>query len=113
MRNSDLLARLGGVLMLASALWNVAVSAGWVLALIWFLVGALWLVPLALAVVQIGLALASVVFGNHRAVVLGPLIGLFVSLCNLNLPAMMLELLNLGLMFGSSVARSAEEREAW
>lgn len=113
MRNSDLLARLGGMLMLASACWNVAWSVGWIFALIWFLVGALWLVPLVLAVVQVGLALASLVFGNHRAVVLGPLLGLFVSLCNFNLPAMMLELLNLGLMVGSSVARAAEDREAW
>jgi uncharacterized membrane protein len=113
MRNSDLLARIGGLLMLFSASWNVVSAVGWILLLIWFLVGALWLIPLALAIVQLGLALASVVFGNHRAVVFGPLIGLFVSLCNFNFPAMMLELLNLGLMFGSSVARSAEEREAW
>ncbi|MEZ4239948.1 MAG: hypothetical protein R3F59_28115 [Myxococcota bacterium] len=112
MRNSDLLARLGGLLMLVSAAWNVVAAVAWILSFFLFLVGFLWVIPLVLAFVQIGIALVSLAFGNHRAVVAGPLIGLFVSLCNLNVPAMMLELLNLGLMVGSSVARAAEDRGA-
>jgi hypothetical protein len=109
MRNSDLLARIGGFVMLVSAFWNVVVAAGWVLALIWVLVGALWLVPLGLALFELGIAVASIVFGYSRAGVAAPLIGLFVSLCNLNPVAMLLELLNLVLMIGAAVARSIEE----
>lgn len=115
MRNSDLLARLGGLLMLVSASWNIASAIGWIVALIWFLIGVLWVVPLVLALMQLVLAAINIAFGHNRGTVLGPLLGLFVSLCNLNIPAMMLELLNLGLMVGASVARSAEDRErtAW
>lgn len=114
MRNSDLLARMGGALMAGSALWNVLVAATWVMSLLWFVVGLLWLVPLALAVLQLMVAGVTVVGGHNRLAVFGPLVGMFVSLCNLNFLAVMLELLNLGLMLGASVARAAEEREhAW
>lgn len=114
MRNSDLLARMGGLLMTGSSLWNVLVAATWVMSLLWFVVGLLWLVPLALALVQLVVAAVTLVGGHNRFAVFGPLVGMFVSFCNLNFLAVMLELLNLGLMFGASVARAAEERDhAW
>jgi hypothetical protein len=111
MRVSDLLTRLAAALTLITSLWNVVVAAMWVLSFWWLLVGFLWLVPLVLAISNLGLALVSLVKGHHRAALGLPLLGLFVSLCNFNFIAMFMDLLILGLMIGGYVARSTEERE--
>ena len=113
MRNSDLLARIGGVLMAVASFWNVMAAVGWVLAFWWLLFGLLWLVPLGLALLELLFAVVLVVFGHKgfgRMAWMGPLVGLFVSLCNLNFLAMMLELVNLVVMSAAAVARSAEDR---
>lgn len=111
MRASDLLTRLAGVLMLVTSAWNVVMAILWFLSLFWALIGILWLIPMVLALLNLIFAIFTIVGGHHRFSVAGPLVGLFVSLCNFNFLAMFLDLLVLGLVIAGYVARSSEDRE--
>lgn len=110
MRNSDLLVRISSFLMLFSALWNGILCLVWIAMLIWVLVGLLWFIPLIAVMVQFALSILFLVTGHNKAVAVGPLLGLFASMCNFNFFGGMLEVVNLCLMIASYVMRSNEDQ---
>ena len=95
MANHDIVARVGAVISMMAAVWNMFVSFVWIITLIWFLVGAMWFIPLILAALQIVGAVAVLVVGQHKATPLVPVVGLFVSVCNFNFLAGALEVIAL------------------
>jgi hypothetical protein len=110
MPTHDIVARIGAVISILAALWNIVLSAVWVAFFIWFLVGVLWFIPMALAVVQIIGSIAILVVGQHKATPAVPALGLLVSLCNFNMIAGMMELIALGCQGGAWYLASQEEQ---
>lgn len=108
MRTSDILTRIGGFLMLLSAAMNAVMSLMWIGVMIWFLVGVLWFVPLLLAALHAVFGIVYLVVGHHKLAIVGPLLGLCISVLNFNWLAGAIELGNLVLQIGSYVARSKE-----
>lgn len=110
MRTSDILTRVGGFLMLLSAAMNAFMSLMWIGFMIWFLVGVLWFVPLLLAAVHAVLGIVYLVVGHNKLAIVGPLLGLCISVLNFNWLGGALELGNLCLQIGSYLARSKEQQ---
>lgn len=110
MATSDILTRIGAVLMIFSALWNGVVSLFFILTMIWVLVGLFWFIPLFLAFVNVCLAVAYLVLGHNKASAVGPLLGMMISLCNLNVFGFMLDMIVLAVMIGGYVARASEDK---
>lgn len=108
MRTSDLLTRFAGFFLLITSLWNIGVAALWVITYMWLLFGFLWVIPLVLALCNLVLAIVLVAFGHNRFSLAGPLLGLFIGLCNFNFLAMFFDLMALGLMLGSYAANATE-----
>ncbi|MBX2801293.1 MAG: hypothetical protein KTR31_26685 [Myxococcales bacterium] len=102
---SDKLARGAAVLMALSASWNVLASLRWITYFGWLMVGLAWIVPLLLACAELALAVVVLATGHRKALVAGPLVGLFVCLCNVNLWAMPVELMALALGVGGSMVQ--------
>jgi hypothetical protein len=108
---SDLLARIGGLMMVGSSLWNGLMSFIWFFSLIWVCVGMLWLIPMVLAIVVFGMGVATMALGHQKWAVAGPVISLIVSICNFNIFCIMLDLVSLGLIAGSLFQRQQEEAQ--
>ncbi len=112
MRTQDVLVRVASLLTVFAALWNILMSGIWFLSLVWVLIGIMWLVPMALAVVEILLACGMLIVGFNRAAPVVPLLGMFISVCNFNIIGFGLELMALLLMVGAiAVHMSAEKAE--
>jgi len=108
---SDLLARLGGFLMVMSSLWNGFLSLIWILAMVWVCIGVIWLIPLVMAVCVFCIGVASMVMGHQKWTIAGPILSLIVSVCNFNVMGFMLDIVTLGLMGGSIMMRQQEDAE--
>jgi hypothetical protein len=111
MPTHDILARVSAVLSIFAAMWNGVVAILYVAMLIWFLVGALWFIPLFLAVVEGIAAVAILVVGFKKPNIAVPALGLFISLCCFNFIGMMLEVLSLGLQIGAFMSYNAEQQD--
>jgi len=110
MQTSDILTRISGLVMLLSALWNGVYAFLLFISLIWVCVGAWWLVPMVLAVVQFCLGIGMMAMGhNVRPLAFSPFLGLLVSLCNLNFMAMFMDLVAIGLGIGGYVTYEVED----
>jgi hypothetical protein len=93
---SDMAYRAAGGLMVLSGLWNMFMSAVWFLSLIWVCVGAFWLIPGLLSLAYAGLGVYLVATGRQlKLAAFGPLLGLAISLMNLNILGGSLDLLAL------------------
>ena len=110
MATSDILTRVGSLTMMLAAFWNGMVSMFFIATMIWILVGFFWFIPLVLAVLQVCLALTFMVIGHNKASGVGPLLGMVISLCNLNFFGFALDVIGLGLMIGGYVARASEDK---
>jgi hypothetical protein len=111
MRTSDVLARVGGFLMLFTAMWNLFSSMLMFFALVWLLVGVFWLIPLALGVLELILGIVFLVVGHNKGVAAGPILGLGIAMCNLNPMGVFLEFVVLLVMIASYAARASEDRD--
>jgi len=108
---SDILARLGGLLMVMSSLWNGFLSLVWILAMVWVCIGVIWLIPLVMAVGVFCIGVASMALGYQKWTIAGPLMSMVVSICNFNVLGFFLDIVTLGLMGGSMMMRQQEEAE--
>ncbi len=106
---SDILARLGGFMMIISSMWNGLLSLFWILAMVWVCIGVIWLVPLVLAVVVFGIGIASLALGHQKWTIAGPILSMIVSMCNFNIFGLMFDFVALGLMAGSMFQRQQED----
>lgn len=107
---SDLLARLGGFMLLMSSLWNGFLSFIWVFAMIWVCVGVIWLIPMVLAVVTFGIGIAALAMGHQKWTIAGPILSMIVSMCNFNVFGFMMDFVSLALFAGSMYQRQQEEQ---
>ena len=105
---SDRFAPIAAGLELWACILNAAASLMWLTMLMLVLVGFLWLVPLGLALVEACLALFSLVKGQHRFAVAGPIVGVLVSLCSLNPIAFCMQVGAIVLFLKANQARAAE-----
>ncbi len=109
MQTSDVLTRVSGGVMMLAAIWNGIFSFLMFITMIWVCVGAWWLVPMVLAVVEFFCGLAMVVLGhNVRPLAFSPFLGLIVSLCNLNIMALFMDFVAIGLGVGGFVTYDAD-----
>lgn len=108
MKNSDLIARIGAGIELMAVLFNLGMSFLWFISFIWVLVGVLWGFVGLVAVVEACIAVFVLIKGYSPVGLAGPLVGLFVSLCNFNFMGGTIELMALGLLVGALVMRGNE-----
>lgn len=110
MPTSDILTRIGALLMMVSAAWNGVISFLWILSLIWFLVGFLWFVPLFIALAEGVLALVFLALGHNKAAIAGPLLGMCASVCNFNFIGIMIDFCAIALIVGGYISRAQEDK---
>lgn len=106
MSRSAILARAGALAMGLAATWNIGVSTLRLVSMPWL--GLLWLLPIALAIPVVLLALVVVIAGARRSTIAGPLLGAAVSLMSLNPFALVLDGIALAAMVGAAMARRRE-----
>lgn len=107
----DILLRIAGVVMALSGAWNAIMSFIWFFAMIFVCVGAFWIIPGLLAVVEVGLGLMLVGMGKKwRVLGFVPVLGIVVSMLNLNFMGLMMDCIALILgVVGFLQSRPAEE----
>jgi len=104
MQTSDILTRISGLVMVLAALWNGVFAFLLFISMIWVCVGAWWLIPMVLAVIEFCLGVAMMALGDKvRPLAFSPFLGLVVSLCNLNFMALFMDLVAIGLGVGGFV----------
>ena len=108
---SDLLARMGGLIMVLASMWNGFLSLIWILAMVWVCIGVIWLVPLVLAVGVFAIGVASMVLGHQKWTIAGPILSMVVSVCNFNVFGFFLDVIALMMMGGSLYMRQQEDAE--
>ena len=106
---SDVLARVSGLLMVLSAMWNGLLSFIYVLSLVWVCVGVLWFIPALLAVGVFACGVGALVVGYRPYFLAGPLVSLFVSVCNFNIIGLTLDMSALALMGVALMMRLQED----
>lgn len=109
MKNSDLAARIAAVAELMAVLLNLFVAFIYFISLIWVLVGLLWGLVALGALIEGLVAVFVLVKGYSPVGIVGPLLGLGVSVCNLNFMGGMLEMLVLMVMIAALVLRQQED----
>ena len=106
---SDVLARVAGLLMVVSGLWNGFMSLLYILLMVWVCVGIFWLVPLLLAIAGFAFGVAALALGHQKWLLAGPLLCLVASVFNFNFIGVMLDVCSLGLMIASFTTRNQED----
>lgn len=112
MRNSDLTARIAAGVELLAVLFNLLVAFMWFLSLVWVLVGLFWGLVGLVALLEGVLCLFILVKGYSPVGILAPVLGLGVSLFNMNIMGGGLEFLCLILMIVGLVLRGQEDQAA-
>ena len=101
MQTSDLLTRIAGGVMIIGAIWNFIFAVIQILLMIWICIGAWWIVPAILSIVQIAAGVFAIAKGHSlRPLAFAPFLGLVVSLCNLNFCALFIDVIAIGLGLG-------------
>ena len=105
MDTGDALYRASGGVMVLSGLFNALAAFFWFISLVWVCVGVFWLIPLAIALTEVGVGILMLVTGRKfKLTAFMPLLGLVASVCNFNFMGGMLDLVAIGLGIGGFVA---------
>lgn len=113
METSDVLYRVSGALMFLSGLLNAFTSFIWFITMIWVCVGVLWLIPMAIAALQVIGGLVMLATGRKiKLLAFIPLLGPIASICNFQFFAGGLDFLAICLGIGGFVtAGQADQLE--
>ncbi len=113
---ADLLYRGSGAVMVMSGLWNVVFAFLMFITMIWVCIGAWWIIPGMIALVQIGFGGFLIASGkNAKPFAFAPLVGFAASAMNLNMLGMMMDLVALvlgiiGFVLNNNNAAAGGER---
>lgn len=107
-KNSDLMARIAAGVEIMAVLFNLVLAFIWFIGFVWVLVGLAWALVGLVALVEGVIAVFVIVKGYSPAGIVGPLLGLGVSICNFNFFGGMIEMVVLMLMVGALVVRNNE-----
>ncbi|MCA9492104.1 MAG: hypothetical protein KC621_19360 [Myxococcales bacterium] len=108
MKNSDLMARIAAGVEIMAVLFNLVLAFIWFISFVLLLVGIAWGLVALVALVEGALALFVVFKGYSPVGIVGPLLGIGVSICNFNFFGGMIEMVVLMLMIGALVVRNNE-----
>jgi hypothetical protein len=106
---SDVLARVAGLLIMVSGLWNAFMSMILMGSLLVICIGVFWLVPMLLAVAGFAFGVAALALGHQKWLLAGPLLCLVASVFNFNIIGVVLDVCSLGLMIASFTTRNQED----
>ena len=98
MDTGDVLYRVSGGAMVVSGLFNLLIAGVYILSLIWVCVGIYWLLPGALALVQVLVGIGMIATGKSiKPMAFAPALGFLTSALNLNFFNFFFDLVAIGL----------------
>lgn len=107
-KNSDLMARIAAGVEIMAVLFNLVLAFIWFISFVLLLVGIAWGLVALVALIEGIIAVFVIVKGYSPAGIVGPILGIGVSVCNFNFFGGMIELVVLMLMVGALVVRNNE-----